>query len=407
VSDVKISYDQENGALLQSFLNCTLKEIMAVIHAECGSLFLFDSEHEELVLSSFYNAQKLSIRGMKKRIGEGVSGKVIDIKAPVLVKDINSDSRFKRNGFGHYRTNSFISIPIFSADRLLGLINLTDKSTGEPLSDNDLKIAVTISRYACLAFDSVHSYTLLRQEKENLDKQKALIEKYASVGKLATGVVHEVNNPLDGIMRYTHMLLDHAPEKSVEKEYLLEIQKGLQRIAHTTNSLLEFSRQVNSGSVVHSKKIVKISEALDDALDCFSEHLGGIHVVKKLGHPRDHIIDLGLHHVFLNIIKNAIEAMSGTGELLIETQETAGMFSISFQDSGVGIPDDIAGKIFDAFFTTKIVNKGTGLGLAICKEMVGRYGGKIEATSCAQSGARFTVLIPAKFLEYANSQVTV
>ncbi len=179
MSEVKIYYGPENGALLQSFLNCTLKEIMGSINAECGSLFLFDSEHKELVLSSFYNSQQLSIQGMKKRMGEGVSGKVVDIKAPVLVKDINSDSRFKRNGFGHYRTNSFISIPIFSADRLLGLINLADKANGEPFDENDLKIAVTISRYACIAFDSVNSYTLLKQKKENLNTQNALIEKYS------------------------------------------------------------------------------------------------------------------------------------------------------------------------------------------------------------------------------------
>ncbi len=179
------------------------------------------------------------------------------------------------------------------------------------------------------------------------------------MGKLAAGVVHEVNNPLDGIMRYTNMLLDHVPDNSVEKEYLLEIKKGLQRIANTTHSLLEFSRQVNSGSVAHSRKISEISRLIDDALDCFPGKLDAIRVTRKFEHTREHIIDMGLHHVFSNIIKNAIEAMSGKGELLIETHEAGGMLSVSFQDTGVGIPDDISGKIFDAFFTTKIVNKGT------------------------------------------------
>jgi len=111
MSEIKISgINNTDYILLKNFLNSTLKEIMSVINAECGSLFLFDSENKELILDSFYNSGTLHLEGLKQRIGEGVSGKVISIKTPILVKDINKDSRFRHNGFTHYKTNSFISI---------------------------------------------------------------------------------------------------------------------------------------------------------------------------------------------------------------------------------------------------------------------------------------------------------
>src|SRR4030043_504339 len=103
-------YDiNQTDEFLKDLLNIALKEIMSVINAECGSLFLFDSDHNELVLGAFYNSKSIHLEGLKKKIGEGISGKVADIQKPVLVKDIEQDLRFKTNGFRHYRTNSFIS----------------------------------------------------------------------------------------------------------------------------------------------------------------------------------------------------------------------------------------------------------------------------------------------------------
>ena len=92
---------------VRNFLQDTLKEIMAVFKVECGSLFLFDAKTKELVLESFYNTHHIPVKGIKFQIGEGVTGKVIAEKTPVLVKDIDRDSRFHKNGFKHYQTKSF------------------------------------------------------------------------------------------------------------------------------------------------------------------------------------------------------------------------------------------------------------------------------------------------------------
>ncbi|MDP2923109.1 MAG: ATP-binding protein [Candidatus Omnitrophota bacterium] len=401
MSDLKINEIKETDEILRSFLNNALKEIMSVVKAECGSLFLFDSHNKELVLDSFYNSMNLSLRGLRQKIGEGIAGKVIDIKVPILVKDINTDSRFKRNGFTHYKTNSFISIPLYTSRGLLGIINLADKSSAECFSEKDLEVAATIARYVCLTIDSFTSCIGLKQEKETLDKQKSLLEKYASVGKLAAGVVHEINNPLDGVIRYANMVFEQIENNSIAREYLLDVKKGLNRIANITKSLLEFSHQVNFNSS-HTKRYVDLHEVIDESLDVFNDKFNGrVRVEKKYKQDLPKVLDLGISHVVINLIKNALDAMPVGGTLEVSTDIKESRLEISFKDNGLGIPSEIKERIFEPFFSTKSIDKGTGLGLAICREIVSKYAGEILVESAPGCGSTFTVVIPRGHLKNA------
>ncbi len=391
----------DSRALVKGLLNEALKDIMSIVKAERGSLFLFDDKTKELVLDSFYSVSNLHIHGIRHRIGEGILGKVVSIKSPVLVKDINNDLRFIRSHFNHYQTNSFISIPLFDSQNLLGVINIADKSTGEPFSEKDLAFAVTLCRYACLVADNLLHSERLKREKEEFNKQKHILEKYASVGKLAAGIVHEVNNPLDGIIRYTNMLLFQMENNFITKEYLLEIKKGLNRIANITKSLREFSHQVDPERA-RAVKFIDLHKLIDDALEAFSAKLDdNIAIIRKFSHSIPRVMDLGLSHVFINIIKNALDAMAEGGTLEISTEMNSEMVEIRFKDTGSGIPNEIKERIFEPFFTTKSVDEGTGLGLAISKEIVGKYEGRIAVQSASGKGSTFTVVIPRRYLEHA------
>jgi signal transduction histidine kinase len=400
MNEVKLCENNEINHLMKNILNNALKEIMSAVKAECGSLYLFDLENKELVLDTFHNSANLFLKGLRQKIGEGISGTVANIKTPVLVKDISRDRRFHKNGFSHYKTNSFISIPLFSSGVLLGLINLADKNSGEPFSEEDLEFAATIAKYACMNIDISHNCAELKREKEALDKQKSLLEKYASVGKLAAGVVHEINNPLDGILRYTNILIKQLEENHIAREYLLEVKTGLNRIANITKSLLEFSHLANSGSA-KEKKYIDINQLIDDSLDLLSRELEDIKIKKEYKESLPKIIDFGLQRVFVNIIKNALDAMPGGGTLEISQEVRDSSLAITFKDSGTGIPHEVKNRIFEPFFTTKEINKGTGLGLSICNEIINKYEGRIEVHSSSGEGSRFTVLIPSKYLENA------
>lgn len=402
MSEAKIYSSNATKNQVINLFNDVLVEIMSLISAEGGSLFLFDSLKKELILDSFYNTKNLNIKGIKRRVGEGISGKVADLKKPVLVKDIDQDSRFNRNGFNHYHTKSFISIPLFGCEGLLGLINLTDKATGEPFSEKDLEFAATICRYACLIVDNILGSERLKQEKETLDNQKTLLEKYASMGKLAAGVVHEVNNPLDGIIRYTNILLAQLEKNSVVREYLLEIKKGLNRIANITRSLLEFSHYVNQDGI-KIKKFVDLHMIIDESLDTICHRVNGdIQINKRYHQSLPRLLDFGISHVVINMIKNALDAMPQGGMLDIATEMKELTLQISFRDTGTGIPSEVKERIFEPFFTTKKIDKGTGLGLAISKEIINKYEGKIDVESSLELGTTFTILIPKQHLENAG-----
>jgi signal transduction histidine kinase len=390
----------EAELLVKNFLQETLREIMAVFKVECGSLFLFDSKTKELVLESFYNAHQIPVKGIKFQIGEGVTGKVIANKTPVLVKDIDRDIRFHKNGFKHYQTKSFISVPLASPDGVLGVINLADKASGEPFTEQDLDFATSLVQYAGIIAYNICLAEKLKREKEALDKQKSMLEKYASVGKLAAGVVHEVNNPLDGIIRFTNMLLNQVDNNSVTREYLLEIKKGLNRIENTTKSLLQFSHQVNQISS-RVKTFVDVQTCVEDSLSVFEQRSrNNVEVFTDFSPRRIHILDIGIAHVFINIIKNALDAMPAGGKLHISTNLRDSYVEVIFKDTGIGIPPEIKTKIFEAFFTTKTVDHGTGLGLSICREIINRYEGSIEVESVCEEGSTFRVIIPKKFIEH-------
>ncbi|MCX7926562.1 MAG: ATP-binding protein [Candidatus Omnitrophica bacterium] len=386
---------------VRDFLKDTLYDLLEMLSAESGSLLVFDAKTKELVVDSYYSTKQINIRGIRFRLGEGVSGKIAAQKTPVLVKDVDRDNRFGKNGFKHYHTKSFISLPVSNPEGgVLGVINIADKTTGESFSEQDFKYACLIAEYAGLIAYNIGITERLKKEKENLDKQKMMLEKYASVGKLAAHVVHEVNNPLDGIIRYTNMLLKQIDSNSIVREYLLEIKRGLNRIENVTKSLLQFSYQVNQ-AIVKPKTYLDIHALLDETIAMFSERIKNkIEIVKEY-YPRPlKVLDIGISHVFINIIKNALDAMPEKGILKLRTEVEETVVKISIQDNGPGIPEDIREKIFDAFFTTKHVEKGTGLGLAICKEIMNKYDGSITVESAVGYGSTFHILIPRRHIIY-------
>lgn len=231
-------------------------------------------------------------------------------------------------------------------------------------------------------------------EAERLLKLLAGNEKMAELGRLSTGIVHEINTPLSVIAAASQMILNEHGLSDQVAEMAERIYQEVHRLSQLTRSILVFSRHEDS-----SVEDTAVSMVLRDVL-LFLKYEIRKHstvVVEEL-EPCLPLIVANPNHlkqVFLNLIVNALQAMEQGGKLAIAASSSMdGLVRIVFRDTGPGIPEDIRGKIFDPFFTTKDPGEGTGLGLFVTKTLVERLGGRIEVTSELGKGTSFILLFP-------------
>ena len=235
----------------------------------------------------------------------------------------------------------------------------------------------------------------------SMEQRLAVSERMAAVGKLAARVAHELNNPLDGILRYLN-LASRAHEKgSTEKvpEYLAQARGGLLRMAEIIRELVEFSRSTHTAFDNAS-----ISTIVEEAVKVMSDKAvaNGVSIVCKLSESMPPIRGTNFFQVCCNLIKNAVDAMPDGGTLTVTTELRDRDATILFQDTGIGLPDEID-RIFEPFFTTKDPGKGTGLGLAVCKDIIEKYNGRIIPERRPTGGTTFTVAIPLESCMTARS----
>ncbi|MDM7915661.1 MAG: [Fe-Fe] hydrogenase large subunit C-terminal domain-containing protein [Candidatus Eisenbacteria bacterium] len=228
--------------------------------------------------------------------------------------------------------------------------------------------------------------------------QQALVqsEKLASMGQLAAGIAHEVNNPLGVVLLYSHLLLDECEEGSKMRDDLSMIAKETDRCKKIVAGLLNFARQ---NKVVLEP--VDLREIVARSLKTMRTPPNVIVRIRhQLADPIAEIDGDQITQVLINLISNAYEAMSSGGSLTISTSGDEKRVAISVADTGVGIPEENRKKLFEPFFTTKQIGKGTGLGLAVSYGIVKMHRGDIRVESKTgpgdDHGTTFLVTLPRK-----------
>ncbi len=237
--------------------------------------------------------------------------------------------------------------------------------------------------------------------KKKIEKQMINTEKLASLGLLAAGVAHEINNPLGVILGYCDYMLDKIPPEDKVHKILEKIERQGNHCKKVVENLLSFSRYTE-----HSDTISDINTNLENVLAVVENNLliKKIHLNKKLegSLPKVKADPVQLQQVFLNLINNAVAAMPSGGTLLLETRWNVyeDKIEIVVSDTGTGIKKEYGGKIYDPFFTTKKVGEGTGLGLTVSYGIIHHYQGAIgfETKTVDEDpnnhGTSFTVTLP-------------
>ncbi|HEV8243871.1 MAG TPA: ATP-binding protein [Nitrospirales bacterium] len=232
----------------------------------------------------------------------------------------------------------------------------------------------------------------LAQHEQDLRDQLIQSEKLASIGTLASGIAHEINNPLYTITGLSeHLQEETRPE--VIQEFIGEIITAGRRIAAIVQGLNAFARRTQEQTVSD----VNINQTLDEAVKM--ARMATVHDQVQVVTQFSDVPPVRgkadeLLQVFVNLVTNAVQAMEGQGTLTLSTSSTNGFVRATVQDSGPGIPYNNLGRIFDPFFTTKEQGKGTGLGLHIVRDIVSHYGGQVTVESTLGQGAAFTVKLP-------------
>jgi two-component system NtrC family sensor kinase len=235
----------------------------------------------------------------------------------------------------------------------------------------------------------------MKKELEKTQLQLLQSEKMASLGKLAAGVAHQLNNPLGGITLFTKLVLEDYELPPGAREDLGRVLNDAERCRETVKELLEFTRQTR-----HLMRPNDVNQAVRRTLfllksqSLFHNIVMEVHLDEQL--PAVHCDIQQLNHLLMNIILNAAQAMKGCGTLTIRTTTMPDRpwVRIEIADSGPGIPPDVLPHIFEPFFTTKDEGEGTGLGLSLVYGIVENHGGQIKATSQPGQGAAFVIELP-------------
>ena len=244
-------------------------------------------------------------------------------------------------------------------------------------------------------YNDLREKLAVQKKLERIRLQLFQSEKMASMGQLAAGVAHEINNPLAGILIYASLTLEKVFDNSLLQEYLTYIIEDANRCKDIVKHLLAYSRQTSS-----NKSIIQINELLDKSLNLIRDQaiLRNVEIVKEVSSENMSVRVDGsqISQLILNLIMNAVDAMNSKGILTFRTycSKKEEKVYLEISDTGCGIPDRYVSKIFDPFFTTKEPGEGTGLGLSTAYGIIEEHKGRISVKKTGSDGTTFLVEFP-------------
>lgn len=393
---------------LDIVLQQVLEKACQTLEAESGAILLTTPETRDLAFA-YISPGSLHIKNDQKVSAEqGIIGWVVQYRQVARINDIKRDPRTYRSlepVFGP-GIDSLICAPLIHRDQFTGVIAIFNKHYGE-FSQEDANLLMAVSSISASALDNARLYEDLKQsllEKERTQAKLIQSEKIAALGRLAASVAHEINNPLQAVQGCLSLLGEElsGPQRLDKmNSYLNIVDKEIGRVAGIVQSMSDFARPAPQGT--RSTDVISV---LTDVLELADKQLQhskiclecswGVDVPAIEANPNL------LKQVFLNMILNAIDAMSGGGTLRISVimdqirindhlpHQPA--IRIEFCDTGSGMTTQELSRLFEPFVTTK--EDGSGLGLYISYTIIQSLNGMIEVNSAVGHGTTFAILLP-------------
>lgn len=395
---------------IRELLDFFIKVVVGELQVDRASLMLVDKQGEMRIVSS-HGIQDEVVQSVRVRLGEGIAGWVAEKGKPILVRDVRSYPRLQDHRNIGYESHSFISapivlsIPIKIQEKVLGVINVTDKRSGQTFSDDDLAFLYSLAGQAAVAIEGARHFEELKQAYETLrSKEQQIIasERLNALGQMAAGVAHDFNNLLNGILGRTQLLLQEYRSSPVASPMFEGELKWIEQLSIEGAEIIKRIQEFTGLRKDTPFMATDVNEVIRDAVEMtrpkwkgqieaeglrieFQYEFGKLPLLAAARHD--------LIQVFSNLIFNAVEAMPQGGKLIFRTAIEEQQLVIQIIDEGIGIAEKTRQKIFEPFFTTK--PQGKGLGLSVVYGIIARHGGAIGVESEVGRGTTFTICLPA------------
>ena len=333
-------------------------------------------------------------------VGKGLIGGVAATGKTLRLADVSGNARVFKPAQRAVRTDrirGFVCVPIHSRGRILGTLSL-GRRTREPFKEREVALVEATADQIGIALENARLYSETRRQLDELQIAQAQLihaEKLSAVGELASGVAHEINNPLTTILGQAHLLVTHPEVSDYVRERLSLIAEEASRAARIVQNLLLFARRY-----APERRPCSLADQVRRILDLKDYQLSrdNVGVTTEFGAcPPVWADENQIQQVLLNLVQNAHQAMAkhpAERALTVRVSATTRQARVEVLDTGPGIPEPLLQKIFDPFFTTKPPGEGSGLGLSVSYGIVAEHGGTLWAQNRREGGAAFILELP-------------
>ncbi len=403
----------ENSGLMETLdideiLRLILEGVTKNIGFDRARLYLVNEKRNVLECKMAVGIDEERIKGITLRLDpeESVVARSIFERQPFVIPDASKDPRVNPVIKEKFNLHSLVVIPLLVKEKALGAIAADFVEPNKNITKEALESMMVFAQQAGLAIHNAFMYqelkTFSQQMEEKIQKTSSDLskteaqlirsEKLAALGQLAAGIAHEIRNPLTSINILIHSLTENLPTEDSRWEDLKVIEEEILRINEIVDQFLRFAKP--APPLLVKAEVVSIVEETLQLLRPQIEKQR-ILVQKEFQSLPPILMDREqMKQVILNLLLNGVQAMPKGGHLSLKGHIPEGdhWIKLSIQDSGIGIPPEDIGRLFDPFFSTK--EGGVGLGLSIAHRIIDQHRGKIEVESALGKGTLFTVWLP-------------
>jgi signal transduction histidine kinase len=379
---IDIARDLGSTLDLDVLLNRIVKAAADITSAEAASILLYDNTSRQLYFQVATNMDEPTMRGLVVPLEGSVAGWIVTNRKPVRIDDVQEDPRYRGDveQTTDLPTSSILGIPLVTKNKVVGVLEALNKKQGK-FTSRDENLLSVLGAQAAVAI-----------ENARLFQQSDLIAEF----------VHELRTPLASLSTATYLLLRPEMSREQQEQIVSNIHNETLRLNALASSFLDLAR-LESGRVQFRKTTFNVMDLLHECCDVMTSKAEEDHIQIKVIEPEGHTLLEAdrdkIKQVILNLISNAIKYNRKNGSIILKTETREQILIISVQDTGVGIPEDAVGHIFEKFYRVReneSIAAGTGLGLSICKQIVQGHGGTIEIKSKLGIGTNILIGLPRK-----------